>query len=208
MAICSHPGVQKNARQWHFIQAERSSYGSCRSHRALVASSLPSCVVPFFFHPRFATPAFRLGVIGSLRPSVFYLFLRRYGRRSGQPSSSSLARRACVHFDFVRVRVFIGYMAIDALKFASTPGPFGGRGDTPRWGLMAGAAACCAQFFRCSPFSFPVQPQSTELPATTEGRWRRRHLSPGHKAGLLTVLLTCTGCAFQVTPGLEKGVTL
>ena len=23
-----------------------------------------------------------------------------------------------------------------------------------------------------------------------------------------TVLLTCTGCAFQVTPGLEKGVTL
>ena len=58
------------------------------------------------------------------------------------------------------------------------------------------------------PFSFPVQPQSTELPATTEGRWRRRHLSPGHKAGLLTVLLTCTGCAFQVTPGVEKGVTL
>ena len=90
-----------------------------------------------------------------LRPSVFYLFLRRYGRRSGQPSSSSLARRACVHFDFVWVRVFIEYMAIVALKFASTPGPFGGRGDTPRWGLMAGAAACCAQFFRCSPFSFP-----------------------------------------------------
>ena len=100
--------------------------------------------------------------------------VRRYGRRPGQPSSSSLARRASVHFDFVRVRVFIEYMAIDALKFASTPGPFGGRGDTPRWGLMAGAAACCAQFFRCSPFSFPVQPQSTELPATTEGRWRRR----------------------------------
>ena len=73
---------------------------------------------------------------------------------------------------------------------------------------MAEAAACCAQFFRYSPFSFPVQPQSTELPATTEGRWRRRHLSPGHKAGLLTVLLTCTGCAFQVTPGVEKGVTL
>ena len=82
------------------------------------------------------------------------------------------------------------------------------RGDTPRWGLMAGSAACCTQFFRCCPFSFLVQPQSTELPATTEGRWRRRHLSPGRKAGLLTVLLTCTGCAFQVTPALEKCVTL
>ena len=67
---------------------------------------------------------------------------------------------------------------------------------------------CCTPCIRCCPFSFPVQPQSTELPATTEGRWRRRHLSPGHKAGLLTVLLTCTGCAFQVTPGVEKGVTL
>ena len=132
---------------------------------------------PFLFLPRLATPALRLGVIGSWRPSVFHLFLRRYGRRSGQPSSSSLARRACVHFDFVRVRVFFEYMAIVALKFASTPGPFGDRGDTPRWGLMAGAAACCAQFFRCSPFSFPVQPQSTELPATTEGRWRRRATS-------------------------------
>ena len=87
------------------------------------------------------------------------------------------------------------------------PGPFGDRGDTPRWGLMAGTAACCSPYIRCCPF-FPVQSQSTELPATTEGRWRRRHLSPGHKAGLLTVLLTCTGCAFQVTPGLEKGVTL
>ena len=67
---------------------------------------------------------------------------------------------------------------------------------------------CCTPFFRCCPFAFPVQPQSTELPATTEGSWRRRHLSPGHKAGLLTVLLTCTGCVFQVTPGVEKGVTL
>ena len=122
-----------------------------------------------------------------------------YGRRPGQPSSSSLARRACVHIDFV---------FWDFLNFGCAPGPFGGRGDTPRWGLMAGTAACCTQFFSCCPFSFPVQPQSTELPATTEGRWRRRHLSPGHKAGLLTVLLTCTGCAFQVTPGLEKGVTL
>ena len=97
MAILSHPGVQKIARQWHSIRAERTSNGSCRSHRALEASSLPSCFVPFVFLPRLVTPALRLGVIGSLRPSVFYLFLLRYGRRSGQPSSSSLARRACVH---------------------------------------------------------------------------------------------------------------
>ena len=86
--------------------------------------------------------------------------------------------------------------------------PSGVEGIRPRWRLMVGTAACCTQFFRCCPFSFPVQPQSTELPVTTEGRWRRRHLSPGHKAGLLTVLLMCTGCASQVTPGVEKGVTL
>ena len=120
-------------------------------------------------------------------------------RRPGQPSSSSLARRACVHFDFV-FWVFLNY--------GCAPCPFGDRGDTPRWGLMAGTAAWCTPYFRCCPFSFPVQPQSTELPATTEVRWRRRHLSPGHKAGLLTVLSTCTGCAFQVTPGVENGVTL
>ena len=90
-------GSSKNARQWHSIRAERSSKGSCRSHRAVEASSLPSCFDPCVFFPRLATPALRLGVIGSLRPSVFYVFLRRDGRRSGQPSSSSLARRACVH---------------------------------------------------------------------------------------------------------------
>ena len=62
----------------------------------LEGSSLPSCFDLFVILPRLATPALRLGVIGSLRPSVLFL-LRRYGRRSGQPSSSSLARRACVH---------------------------------------------------------------------------------------------------------------
>ena len=81
----------------------------------------------------------------------------------------------------------------------------GSRGYAP---MGAHGWDCCTPYIRCCPFSFPVQPQSTELPATTEERWRRRHLSPGHKAGLLTVLLTCTGCAFQVTPGVEKGVTL
>ena len=153
-------------------------------------------------------------VFGQVLPSIFFntdldgelsvLGVRGSGSTSSPAvtssrSSSSLARRACVHIDFV---------FWDFLNYGSATGPFGDRGDTPRCGLMAGTAACCTQFFSYCPFSFPVQPQSTELPATTEGRWRRRHLSPGHKAGLLTVLLTCTGCAFQVTPGVEKSVTL
>ena len=83
MALRSHPGVQKNASQWHFIRIERSSNGSCRSHRALVGSSLPSSFYPFVIFLRRSTPALRLWVIRSLRPSVFYAFLRRYGRRSG-----------------------------------------------------------------------------------------------------------------------------
>ena len=127
----------------------------------------------------------------------------RYGRRPGQPSSSSLARRACVHFDFI---------FLDFLYHGSAPGPFGDRGDTPRWGLMAGDDSCVCSLlyavYQMLSLWFPTQPESTELPATTKGRWRRRHLSPGHKARLLTVLLMCTGCAFQVAPGVEKGVTL
>ena len=75
MAIRSHPGSSKNARQWHFIRAARSSNGSSRSLRALEGSTLPSCFVPFVFLPRLATPALRFGVIGSLRPWVLHLFL-------------------------------------------------------------------------------------------------------------------------------------
>ena len=29
---------------------------------------------------------------------------------------------------------------------------FGDRGDTPRWGLMAGSVACCTTYIRCCPF--------------------------------------------------------
>ena len=97
----------KSCRQLQLIRAELPSNGSCRSHRALVTSSLPSCVVPFLFLPRLATPALRLGVIGALRPSGFYLFLCRYGRRSGQPSSSSLARTTYCRFR--RLVAFYGY---------------------------------------------------------------------------------------------------
>ena len=73
------------------------SNGSYRSHRALKGSSLPSCFFPFVFLLRRSTLALRLGVSGSWQRSDSYLLLCRYGRRSGQPSSSSLARRACVH---------------------------------------------------------------------------------------------------------------
>ena len=68
----------------------------------------------------------------------------------------------------VRVQVFLEYTATDAFMYSSTPGPFGDGGDKPRWGPMAESAACCTQYIRCCPL-FPVQSQSAELLATTEG---------------------------------------
>ena len=79
------------------------------------------------------------------------------------------------------------YPAIAAMKFPNAPGPFGDRGDTPRWGLMAGFAACCTQYIRCCPW-FPVQAQSAELPATTVGESSRGGSLRRHKAGPLIVL--------------------
>ena len=86
-------GSSKNARQWHFIRAERSSKGSCRSHRALEGSSLPSVFVPFVFFPRLATPALRLGVIGSLRPSVFCVDLAGSVNLDGKKIGTSSLNR-------------------------------------------------------------------------------------------------------------------
>ena len=83
-----------------FSSSELSAHqmAPLRSHRALEATPQPSCFFPFVFLLRLATPALRLGVLaGSWQRSESDVFLRRYGRRSGQPSSSSLARRACVH---------------------------------------------------------------------------------------------------------------
>ena len=53
-----------------------------------------------------------------------------------------------------RAQVFLEYTATDAFTCSSTPSPFGDRGDTPRWGPMAGSAAWCLRFFRCCPL-FP-----------------------------------------------------
>ena len=68
---------------------------------------------------------------------TFHILVRRYGRRSGQPSSLSLVRRACVHSSglltiycttpLVVVLFNFGYW--DTLNFASAPGLFGGRGE-------------------------------------------------------------------------------
>ena len=177
--------------RWHFIRAERSSNGSSRSLRALEGSTLPSCFVPFVFLLRLATPALRLGVIGSWLRSGSYLFLRRCGRRSGQPSSSSLARRACVQCSgcsasycmtsLVFVPLMFGYWLF--LKFAIAPGLSGGRGEmamavasSARLAFLRGAVcACCTLRQTLSPFLVPVQRQSIELPATTVGACRRRH---------------------------------
>ena len=86
----------------------------------------------------------------------------------------------------------VQYLFWPFLNYENAPGPFVDRGYA---------------VYQMLSLYFPVQPQSAELPATTEGRWRRRHLLPGHKTELLTVLLTCTGCVFQVATGVGKSAT-
>ena len=137
--------VSKDDAHLGFFHSSLSRRSSLR-HRALIKWLVPepsrtrgliSALVrrPFPLPPssRHSGP----WVIGSLRPSVFYVFLRRYGRRSGQPSSSSLARRACVHIAvFVsryccsRVQVFLELVYRDILKFRKRSWPLrGSRGD-------------------------------------------------------------------------------
>ena len=77
------------------------------------------------------------------------------------------------------LHVFLEY---EDSMFASAPGPFGDRGDTARWGLMAGSVACCATYTRrcpfgpctCSPWSSQPQPcgsggDTTQSEDTKEG---------------------------------------
>ena len=123
---------------------------------------------------RRSTLALRLGGSGSWQRSEFYVLLRRYGRRSGQPSSSPLARRACVHVlpyssavchgtQFHAgcgwVFVFFEYMAKITLDFSSAPGPFGGRGEmamavasSARLASLCGAVCASTPYTRCCPF--------------------------------------------------------
>ena len=87
------------------------------------------------------------------------------------------------------VHVFLEYVAMAVPKFASAPGPSGDRGGTPRWGLMAGSAACFTTYTRHCPL-VPVQSRPAELPATSVGRWRRRHSLRRHKGGTRVALFT------------------
>ena len=86
------------------------------------------------------------------------------------------------------VRVFLKYVLIDPLSYSSAPGPSGDRGGMPRWGLMAGYAACCTTYIRCCPMIL-VQRQSIELPATTVGESSRGGSLRRHKGGLWAVHL-------------------
>ena len=160
--------------------------GAIAHSRALLCPRA-STLSPFLL--RRSTLALRLGGSGSWQRSEFYAFLRRYGRRSGQPSSSSLARRACVHYSGCSafycttplVLVPFKFVYQDTLKFASAPGPFGGRGEMAM--AVASSARLAFLVARCAPrrstsdavLLFPVQQQSIELPATTVGACRRRH---------------------------------
>ena len=108
-----------------------------------------------------------LGLLGRCGPRSL-IFLRRYGRRSGQPSSSSLARRACVHYSgssafyCVASLVFVPFKFVywDTLNFGSAPGLSGGRGEmamavasSARLAFLRGAVcACCMPYTRCFPF--------------------------------------------------------
>ena len=192
MAIRSHPRVQKNARLWHFIRAERSSNGSCRSHRALEGSSLPSSFCPFVFLLRRSTLTLRLGDSGSWRPSELYVVISTSLRTQVRPAiefvsgKEGLRPRFAVFvsgFCSLRVQVFLEFAYWDTLKFARAPGLSGGRGEmamalasSARLAFLRGAVcAYCAPYTRCFPFLVPLQRWSIELPATTVGACRRRH---------------------------------
>ena len=112
MAIRSHPGVQKMPASG--ISSELSAHhmappGAFAHSRARLCpraspfsfSSLVSLLRPL-----------GLGLLGRCDPRSLF-FLRRYGRRSGQPSSSSLARRACVQrptsSSFPGIAVFVSW---------------------------------------------------------------------------------------------------
>ena len=81
--------------------------------------------------------------------------------------------------------VFLKYMFTDALKFEKAPSSHRGAEGTWQW-LRLLVVSFLASYTRHGPL-VPVQRQSTELPATTVGEWRRRHSLRRHKGGLGTV---------------------
>ena len=160
------------ARQLQLIRAELPSNGSCL---ALESSYLPSCFILFFFFLRLATPALRLGVIGSWRPSELYLLVCATLRTQVRPAiefvsgKKSLRPRIAVFVSSccsLRVQVFFEFGNWDTLKFASAPGLSGGRGEmamavasSARLAFIRGAVcACCTPYTRRF-HSWSSQPQ-------------------------------------------------
>ena len=97
--------VSKDDAHLGFFHSSLSWRSSLR-HRALIKWLVPepSRTRGLIFLSSLVSPLrpLGLGFLGRCDPRSFIfsfvvLSLRRYGRRSGQPSSSSLARRACVH---------------------------------------------------------------------------------------------------------------
>ena len=191
-ALSSSPGPNwtphsarssNHARQWHLIRAERSSNGSCRSHRALEGSSLPSCFVLFF--SSFVSPLrpLGLGLLARGRPSDVITDAGPASHRvrlwQGGPASTYCRFR--LPLLLFPVLVFLELVYWDTLKFASAPGLSGGRGamemavaSSARLAFFRGAVcASCTLYTRRFPF-VPVQRWSIELPATTVAEWRRR----------------------------------
>ena len=99
MAIRSHPRVQKMPASG--ISSELSAHqmhpaGVVAHSRALFHPSATWASSPLFSFVVSPLRPLGLGFLGRCDPRSL-IVLRRYGRRPGQPSSSSLARRACVH---------------------------------------------------------------------------------------------------------------
>ena len=158
-------GMLPNFQIWVMVVC--LSNGSSRSHRALEGSSLPSCSFLFVILLRLATPALRLGVFGSLRPSVSYCStsLRTQARPAIEfvSGKEGLRPRIAVFGSWycsLRVQVFLEFVYWDTLNFGSAPGLSGGRGEmamavasSARLAFLRGAVcACCMPYTRCFPF--------------------------------------------------------
>ena len=124
-----------------------------------------------------------------------------YGRRPGQPSSTSLARMACVQRSTVEygwhfVPGFLKYVDIQTWNFKSAPGSHRGTEGEIAMAALPRCTASSSYIRRCPFLSLYSYEKSMELPATTDGEWRRRCSLQSHKGGPDTF------------PSVEKGVFL
>ena len=177
--------------------------GSSRSHRALEATPQPSSFYPFVIFCVAPLWPLGLGILGRGGPrSCTSLFVRRYGRRSGQPSSLPLAGRACVH---VWPYSSPG-LAVYGYKFSSSrKRPWSLR----RPGEMTMATPPCrsfpAQYIRHFPFA-PCRVTETSLLARTQGRTLDCifYLPPPRVAGWL-LMCRCQVCNKTAVASVATG---